>query len=109
MKDRAIISVFLVMIFFYILSGNFPYNVFILFTEDVSFVPNESSLYAFRFTGIRHADSGYWIYGEDETNLYCFNPDSGKDYLKFPKDIAESCPGFNQADFSTWCLDSNRP
>jgi len=108
MKDRAIISVFLVMISFYILSGNFIYNVFILFTEDVSFVPNESSLYAFRFTGIRHADSGYRIYGEDETHLYCFNPDSGKNYMKVRKDIAESCSGFNQAEFSAWCLDSNR-
>lgn len=76
-------------------------NAFMLLTERVNNIPDESNIFAFSPYEINQGSSSYWLYGEDSKNYYYFSYSSTEKYWLVSKEI--NCPGFNKHDFSTWC------
>ena len=73
-------------------------NAYGLLAEKDWFIPEESSVFAFKATVVEKKPGGGWIYGEDGANYYYAGV---KPYVLIAK--SNDCSEFDPRDYRTWC------
>jgi hypothetical protein len=77
-------------------------NLWSLATGRGFFIPAESSVFSFRVTKMNEGSGEWWLYGEDNQNLFALHP-SEPVYVSAVREVQSRCSGFDASDFSTWC------
>lgn len=80
--------------------SNFSGNAISLFADAGYFIPKHSSIFTFKSTLYNSGSGEYWLYGEDDKNLY--ENMSGR-AMAFPKNKIHQCPEFDPLNYETWC------
>lgn len=77
-------------------------NLWSLATNRGYFIPPESSLFSFRVTKENDGSGEWWLYGEDDHQLFAADPVEPF-YISASRAVQARCPQFKPDDATTWC------
>ncbi|MEM7600728.1 MAG: hypothetical protein AAF357_04865 [Verrucomicrobiota bacterium] len=80
-----------------------PTNCWMLVTGNGFFIPDESSVFAFRITQMNPGSGEWWLHGEDKRFYFTYGQTEGAIYHAFPKEKLSECSNLDPLDFETWC------
>ncbi|MEP3891381.1 MAG: hypothetical protein ABJN69_13055 [Hellea sp.] len=90
-KKRKIISISLiVLVILAFLFRVFLSNLFSLTIEQGYFIPEESNMFTFKATKMNPGSGDWWLYGEDNLNLYALAEDKPGYYVLNKADAPEN-------------------
>lgn len=75
-------------------------NVWSLVTARGFFIPAESSVFSFQVTKESAGSGEWWLYGEDEQQLFALHPKESI-YLSVPRSAQSCCPNFDSLNFAS--------
>ena len=95
------ILILFVSIFILLFFSQFFSNVWMLMTDSLNYIPEDSNIFLLEVMQIDEGSGGYWRYAQDRKNYYYFSEKEVNTYYQIA--LNHHCKNFNKLDVQTWC------